>query len=620
VGIIKVKNYSLYMSKSTRKIVAGLLSIAMVLTLVVGLSATASAQTAAFTRNLTVGSTGADVTALQTWLATKGFFTVTPTGYFGSITRRAVAQYQASVGISPAAGYFGPITRAYIATQGGVTMPPTGSVPGCPAGAIYNYMTGALCSTTTPSTSTTEGTLSVQQSAQPANNANVTTNSDVKVYGLDLKAQLADVTVSRVDLDVSVYTSGPSYENPGNFINTIKVMSGDTVVKSWAVGTADFVQGTSSNQYYVRLSNIGFVVPKDTTKNLTVSFSTNGGIDSDRNVVVKGYGTNSLLAISGNNINSYYDVSSISRTHVFKKPGTSTLTVSADSSNPFSTTYRVNTTDSGALNSTMLKFAAKSDTGDSKITSVTVLATSSNTTGPTALYLYDGSTLIASQSVSSWSAATAKTVTFSNINVTVPKDTTKVLTVSGDFGASTSNGTIASTTVSSVSYQKPNGNSATLSPNVQGNNMYFYSASAYLQFLSGTASVNPSINNQPSGVSGKFTLKVKPVGGSMTLPTANDFVVNVASSSSSMAIDTGSTVAARAGSQSVTVEGNPSVLSENVEYTITLDAVVASTTLSSGSYPVWFTMTGATTTVNSVAVNQTWGLNNFRTGSVTWTE
>lgn len=76
-----------------------------------------------FTRDLTLGSTGADVTALQNWLISKGFtIAAGATGYFGAQTQAAVAKYQASVGISPAAGYFGPITRAKVnASAGGST-------------------------------------------------------------------------------------------------------------------------------------------------------------------------------------------------------------------------------------------------------------------------------------------------------------------------------------------------------------------------------------------------------------------------------------------------------------------------------------------------------------------
>ena len=70
-----------------------------------------------FTRSLTLGSRGTDVVQLQTILETKGFL-VMPAGvgkgYFGPLTRAALARYQASVGISPAVGFFGPITRNYI--------------------------------------------------------------------------------------------------------------------------------------------------------------------------------------------------------------------------------------------------------------------------------------------------------------------------------------------------------------------------------------------------------------------------------------------------------------------------------------------------------------------------
>jgi peptidoglycan hydrolase-like protein with peptidoglycan-binding domain len=64
-----------------------------------------------FTRNLTLGSEGDDVTRLQTILNTQGYLTVSPTGYFGYLTLQAVKAYQKSKGISDT-GYVGPLTRA----------------------------------------------------------------------------------------------------------------------------------------------------------------------------------------------------------------------------------------------------------------------------------------------------------------------------------------------------------------------------------------------------------------------------------------------------------------------------------------------------------------------------
>ena len=66
-----------------------------------------------FNQDLFFGLTNSDVTELQKILITKGYLKIeAPTGYFGPLTRAAVAAYQAANGITPTAGYFGPITRA----------------------------------------------------------------------------------------------------------------------------------------------------------------------------------------------------------------------------------------------------------------------------------------------------------------------------------------------------------------------------------------------------------------------------------------------------------------------------------------------------------------------------
>ncbi len=108
-----------------------------------------------FTRNLTLGSTGADVKALQQFLNAKGFQVAATgagspgneTSYFGGLTKAALAKFQAANGISPAVGYFGPITRAKVNAMGGGIVP-VGSglkvelsgpaVGTIPSGSIYN--------------------------------------------------------------------------------------------------------------------------------------------------------------------------------------------------------------------------------------------------------------------------------------------------------------------------------------------------------------------------------------------------------------------------------------------------------------------------------------------------
>jgi hypothetical protein len=81
-----------------------------------------SAAVHAFQANLTLGSLGSEVKALQEYLNAHGY-TVANSGAgssgnettkFGAATRAALMKYQQAKGITPAAGYFGALTRALV--------------------------------------------------------------------------------------------------------------------------------------------------------------------------------------------------------------------------------------------------------------------------------------------------------------------------------------------------------------------------------------------------------------------------------------------------------------------------------------------------------------------------
>lgn len=76
-------------------------------------------------RNLESGMTGEDVRALQNILITRAtgaasaaLKNASATGYFGSLTRAALAEYQKASAIAPAVGYFGPLTRTQMKVAG----------------------------------------------------------------------------------------------------------------------------------------------------------------------------------------------------------------------------------------------------------------------------------------------------------------------------------------------------------------------------------------------------------------------------------------------------------------------------------------------------------------------
>ena len=71
-----------------------------------------------FTKTLSVGSTGEDVTQLQEFLTTAGLDSGPITGYFGSLTKAGVIAFQKAHGLAQV-GIVGPQTRALL--NGGVT-------------------------------------------------------------------------------------------------------------------------------------------------------------------------------------------------------------------------------------------------------------------------------------------------------------------------------------------------------------------------------------------------------------------------------------------------------------------------------------------------------------------
>lgn len=77
--------------------------------------------TPVFTRDLHLGMSGTDIHALQEYLIVQNEGPAVGalrahglTRYFGILTKAALIEFQKAVGITPASGYFGPITRGWI--------------------------------------------------------------------------------------------------------------------------------------------------------------------------------------------------------------------------------------------------------------------------------------------------------------------------------------------------------------------------------------------------------------------------------------------------------------------------------------------------------------------------
>ena len=215
----------------------------------------------------------------------------------------------------------------------------------------------------------TEGLMTTTIAALPADDSNVRTTSNVSVYGIDVKAAGSDMIVDRADLKYQLLLAS-SAQNPSNFITGISAYDGNTLLVSKTLTSAD-VNKDSSSRYHVIISGIGFKVAKDATKTLTFKINTNSisSSDSARVVTVKGYAgnTNNIRAYDTLGLQSYTDMTGKqTKTFTFNSSGSSTLTVSGNTSaTPVSTTNKVNSSD-GVQNLVMQAVNFKSTTGDPK--------------------------------------------------------------------------------------------------------------------------------------------------------------------------------------------------------------------------------------------------------------
>jgi hypothetical protein len=283
------------------------------------------------------------------------------------------------------------------------------------------------------------------------------------------------------------------------------------------------------------------------------------------------------------------------------------LTLSAAGTTLRSTNSRVNGND--VLEKvTVATFNLKSQSGASKLLTVNA-TTVANGTYPTQYYLYNGSTLVKSVSATS-------TIAFINLdtvsagNVIAQSETPTTYTIKADFPSSTTNGTFASTTVTSVSYETPAGNSSSTSATISNANQYVYTKAAIITLLSApTITVsNPTVSTGTTTMTATFALNIQALGGNVVLPSASDFTVVFSNGTNYTATST-----AAGGSISVVTIPNNAISdgsSANVTVTASANGTLA---LTNGLYNaalasiVWNAGNGSTTQIH--------GLDDFKTSA-----
>jgi len=490
-------------TKATAKVAAVAAGLAMA-TSMLSLAPLAHAQTpttpstCTITMSLTVGSTGAEVICLQAALVAKGYLVMpvgTQMGYFGALTKTAVAKWQAANNIAPAVGYFGPISRAaFTGVAGGTSM-----VPGCTSTTGYSTTTGQSCATTTtfpagctsavgfsPTTgvSCSSGSTSVAGLTGAGVLANESTLGDVttdlkegdsvkNVVGDSFVAKGGDVAIQRVDA-VFTIDAGSNSSNLNRYVSDVSVY-----LDGKKLGSIDPALGTKDGKVWTyRFTGLNGVIKSGMTGNIYVAVTPVSSIGSseDGTGFTATIPQDGVRAVAADGISDTYVASNVNTTGIQVSSATSaTLTASENSSNPKASQVAVSESDAAREDVTLLAFDLKAKNTDVTINDLPVQLGTSDALGDviSSVKLYRDSKLVTTKSVGTGSFGTT---TFSNINQKIAKDETahftlKVNLKGEDSNSNYSDGTtvVASTTRYGWDVEDATGASVSPSAGVSGN-------------------------------------------------------------------------------------------------------------------------------------------------------
>ena len=400
---------------------------------VITLGVAVLASAASFGANLTVGSKGADVTALQTALIAGGYsIPAGATGYFGSQTKSAVQKYQAAKGI-PATGFVGPLTRA--ALNGGTVATAAAT---CPAGYTCTAVAGATAPVVgAPSAITTPGIPGILSvSAGPLSTSVLNVGQQmVPVLAVRNQAQYSDISIQSVTVDLGTNTTAFN-----KVFSKLYVTDGTNVLASVPLNGSTVVQ--NGNDYVVGLAGFNFVVAKGTYRDLIIKADLYGQIDTTyRGAQTLSIPQLSVRGVDGAGINLYGPSSgSISQTITINASlvDNAQANISLDAASPLAASVPVSdTTNNQYLGLPVLIFDVNAQNDNLHIHNLSVAFTTSGTGAVNAAYLFQGSTQIMSSGVSG-GIATFNNITDGTAGAGVPVNTTVPYTVKVDVTGVTS--------------------------------------------------------------------------------------------------------------------------------------------------------------------------------------
>lgn len=438
---------------------------------IVALFATSASAAYTHTGLLKMGMTSSQVMSLQQTLNGGGFL-VSAVGagspgmesmYFGAKTKAAVMSFQAAKGLV-ADGIVGLNTGTALSamTGGSVSYP-----AGCTSTSGYSTVTGQPCSTTAnlPAGCTSTAGYS-PVTGQPCNGSTSGGNTSGGLSGegtvkdfsigsaedsdisegqtgielISIDVELEDdgsLKMDRFDLYMGETNGGTHSSKPWDYFKSVALFAGNTKIADMDVdSSSDWSENdtgtlsTTAQEYRLRFTGLNAILPSDDTTTISVQFDAVSNLDSADEGATWEYGVvaDSFRFTDGTGF-VFTDGEDLEDSFTFDEALQAGLDISSSSDDPDASVIEVS--DSADTNGVTLGvFEIEEDEGvDVNITEMTVtLATSDTITDLVKkLYVYNGSSLVGSETVS------GTTVTFDNIDLDIDADDTVELTIKADL-------------------------------------------------------------------------------------------------------------------------------------------------------------------------------------------